>query len=92
MHNCFGSTTASAHFHELSDLSKPRKSAKLKRTMAKAGTGKDLLSSKEKDLADEAAAIFGNELPGVIIGAERGDGPPPIDPPGPGPNPRVSDR
>jgi hypothetical protein len=58
-------------------------SAKLKRTIAKAGAGKDLLSSKEKDIADETAAIFGTELPGIIIGAERGDGPGPV-----GPRPR----
>jgi hypothetical protein len=58
-------------------------SAKLRKTMAKAGTGKDLLSSKEKNAAEESAAIFGDELPGVIIGVERGEGPL-----GPGPGPR----
>jgi hypothetical protein len=59
-------------------------SAKLKKTMAKAGTGKDLLLSKEKNPADESATIFGDELPGLIIGAIRGDRPGPV---GPGPGP-----
>ena len=63
-------------------------SAKLKKTMAKAGTGKDLLSSKEKTVAEESATIFGDELPGIILGAERGDVPQP-GPPGPGPAPFI---
>src|SRR5262249_1020407 len=63
-------------------------SAKLRKTMAKAGTGKDFLSSKEKNIAEESAAIFGDELPGIIIGIERGDGRAGPEP-GPRPIPKV---
>jgi hypothetical protein len=61
--------------------------AKLKSTMAKAGVGKDLLPADERDDADEKAAVFGDELLGIIIGNERGEnGPfPPVPVPGPGP-------
>ncbi len=61
-------------------------SAKLRKTMAKAGTGKDLFRSEEHGTAQESAAIFGDELPGLIIGIEHGSGPAP---PGPGPRPFV---
>jgi histidine kinase/DNA gyrase B/HSP90-like ATPase len=63
-------------------------SAKLKRTMAKAGTGRDLLSAKENDVANDATIIFGDELPGVAVeGRRRDDGPGPG--PGPGPEPSI---
>ena len=59
-------------------------SAKLKNTMAKAGVGKDLLSAKDRKNIDETNVVFGDELPAVILGDERGIGPGP----GPGPEPR----
>jgi hypothetical protein len=60
--------------------------SKLRSTMAKAGTGKDLLSAKERHQADEAAFVPGDELPGIVLGGVGGqDG---LEPnPGPGPRP-----
>jgi hypothetical protein len=57
-------------------------SAKLKSTMAKAGVGKDLLTAKDRKAIDDTI-VFGEELPAIAVGSERG-----IDPgPGPGPGP-----
>ena len=63
--------------------------AKLRNTMAKAGTGKDLLSAKERKQSAEEGVVPGAELPGIILeGVGGGDGPGPG--PGPGPSkPRV---
>src|SRR5712692_6190509 len=61
-------------------------SAKLKSTMAKAGVGKDLLAAKDRKNIDETNVVFGDELPAVIVGSERGIGPGPE--PGPDPIPR----
>jgi hypothetical protein len=61
-------------------------SAKLKSTMAKAGVGKELLAAKDRNNIDEANVVFGDELPAVIVGSERGIGP--VPPPGPEPIPR----
>lgn len=59
-------------------------SARLKKTLATAGVGKDLLSAKDRANVDEATAVFGEELPAVIVDEERG-----IDPgPHPGPDRR----
>jgi Histidine kinase-, DNA gyrase B-, and HSP90-like ATPase len=52
-------------------------SSKLKSTMAKAGTGRDLLPVKKKENVEELGAIFGSELPAVIDGQDRGDDPDP---------------
>lgn len=60
-------------------------SAKLKKTMAKAGVGKDLLSAKDRENVDETTVVFGEELPAVIVGGEKGIEPGP--PPGPDPRP-----
>jgi hypothetical protein len=57
-------------------------SAKLKNTMAKAGTGRDILPAKERSASEDVAAVFGDELPGVIVGNQQGN-----DGPGPGPEP-----
>ena len=60
--------------------------SKLRSTMAKAGIGKDLLSAKERQQADDAAVVPGDELPGIILESVGGpDGPEPN--PGPGPRP-----
>ena len=68
-------------------------SAKLKKTMAKAGTGRDILPAKEYSASEDLAAVFGNELPGipgVIIGNQGGcDGPSPPGPDSPPLGPRV---
>lgn len=48
--------------------------AKLRSTIAKAGTGKDLLPLKERNPAAETGAIFGDELPGIVSGYERREG------------------
>jgi hypothetical protein len=53
-------------------------SAKLKSTMAKSGVGKDLLDAKDRHNVDEANIVFGNELPAVTIGTERGIDPVPL--------------
>jgi hypothetical protein len=58
---------------------------KLRSTMAKAGAGRDLLSSNDKNPPKEGVVLPGDELPGIIqeawIGGENEPGPP-----GPGPN------
>jgi hypothetical protein len=41
--------------------------AKLRSTMSKAGTGKDLLPVKEQSAALDTGVIFGDELPGIIL-------------------------
>lgn len=61
-------------------------SAKLKSTMAKAGVGKDLLAAKDRKNVDETNVVFGDELPAIILGTERGIDPVPE--PGPDPIPR----
>jgi hypothetical protein len=54
--------------------------------MAKAGTGKDLLSAKERKQSAEEGVVPGSELPGIILeGVRVGDDPFP-GPPGPGPS------
>jgi hypothetical protein len=61
-------------------------SAKLKNTMAKAGTGRDILPVKDREVSDNVGVIFGDELPAVIVGEEQtGYGNEPG--PGPGPSP-----
>lgn len=62
---------------------------KLRNTMAKAGTGKDLLSVKEREQSIEEGVVPGTELPGIVLeGVGGGNGPGPG--PGPGPSePRV---
>jgi len=67
-----------SHFKEWSE--------KLKNTLAKAGVGKDLLPEKDREKVDDMNVVFGDELPAVIIGDERGEQP--VDPPGPDPIPR----
>lgn len=58
-------------------------STKLKSTMAKAGVGKDLLAEKDRKNVDDTNVVFGEDLPAIAIGNERG-----VDPgPGPGPGP-----
>jgi hypothetical protein len=59
---------------------------KLRSTMAKAGAGKDLLSSNAKSSAKEEGVLPGDELFGVIqdVGIDGEDGPGPD--PRPGPN------
>jgi hypothetical protein len=47
-------------------------SSKLKATMAKAGTGSDILPAKKKTQSDELANVFGAELPAVIVGYDEG--------------------
>ncbi len=59
-------------------------SAKLKNTMAKAGTGRDILPAKHQSASDEVGVVFGNELPAIITGYGFGDGP---NEPGPEPEP-----
>src|SRR5262249_44000439 len=54
--------------------------AKLRNTMAKAGSGKDLLSVKERKQSDEEGIVPGTELPGIVFrgvggGDDRGLGP-----------------
>ena len=61
-------------------------SAKLKNTMAKAGTGRDILPAKHQSASDEVGVVFGNELPAIITGYGFGDGP---NEPGPEPEPTV---
>jgi hypothetical protein len=60
-------------------------SSKLKSTMAKTGTGRDLLSSKKKDELDEAGPVFGSDLPAIIVGQDQptNDSFPNPDPPAP---------
>ena len=58
-------------------------SAKLKHTMAKAGTGRDILPTTERSASEDVAAVFGDELTAVIIGDQPGGD----DPPHPGPRP-----
>jgi hypothetical protein len=67
-------------------------SSKLKATMARAGTGSDILLSKKKSESDELGDLFGTELPAVIVGHDEGnDVPEPgPGPGGPGPNPPSS--
>jgi hypothetical protein len=47
-------------------------SSKLKATMAKAGTGSDILLAKKKTETDDIGDVFGTELPAVIAGNEVG--------------------
>jgi hypothetical protein len=56
--------------------------AKLRNTMAKAGTGRDLLSAKERKQSAEEGIVPGTELPGIILEGVGGG-----DDPGPGPGP-----
>ena len=58
--------------------------AKLRSTMAKAGTGKDLLALKDRNPATESGIIFGDELPGAVSGNDNGE-----NGPSPGSLPRV---
>jgi hypothetical protein len=46
-------------------------SSKLKTTMAKTGAGRDLLSSKKEEEADEAISVFGSDFPAVIVGHDQ---------------------
>jgi hypothetical protein len=50
--------------------------------MAKAGTGRDLLSAKERKQSAEEGIVPGTELPGIILEGVGGG-----DDPGPGPGP-----
>ena len=52
-------------------------SKKLRSMMAKAGVGRDLLSSKDKSSLKEEGVIAGDELPGIIqeVGTRGEDGP-----------------
>src|SRR5262249_26567268 len=43
-------------------------SSKLKSTIAKAGTGRDILQTKERNPAEDMDAVFGNELAAIIAG------------------------
>lgn len=66
--------------------------SKLRRTMAKAGTGKDLLSVKERQQSDEAAFVPGDELPGIVlesVGGQNGSEQAPAPGPRPGHTPQV---
>jgi hypothetical protein len=47
--------------------------AKLRSTMAKAGTGKDLLALKDRNPATETGIIFGDELQGIVSGNDNGE-------------------
>jgi len=49
-------------------------SAKLKNTMAKAGTGRDILPAKHQSASEDVSAVFGDELPAIIAGHGYGDG------------------
>lgn len=66
-------------------------STKLRNTMAKAGSGRDLLSAKERKQLAEDGIVPGNELPGIVV--ERTGGyesdPEPNPEPNPGPGPGV---
>jgi hypothetical protein len=68
-------------------------SSKLKSTMAKTGTGRDLLSLKKKDELEEPSTMFGSDLPAIIVGQDETvhDSFPDPDPPmpGPGPQPKI---
>jgi hypothetical protein len=59
-------------------------SAKLKNTMAKAGTGRDILPAKERSGSEDIDAVFGNELAAIIVDHGHGEGP--VEP-GPDPQP-----
>lgn len=65
-------------------------SSKLKSTMAKTGTGRDLLSLKKKDELEEPSTMFGSDLPAIIVGQDQTvhDSFPDPDPPMPGPGPQ----
>jgi len=68
-------------------------SSKLKTTMVKTGTGRDLLSSKKEDKLADPISIFGSDLPAIITGADQagnGSDPSPNSPqPNPSPGPTV---
>lgn len=70
-----------SHFRDWSD--------KLKSTMAKAGVGRDLLTTKDRDRAELESGVFGDELPAEIVGEEPV---PPGTGPGPGPSPTPTPR
>src|SRR6202035_2146604 len=46
-------------------------SSKLKSTMAKTGTGRDLLSLKKKDESDEASPVPGSDLPAIVVDQDQ---------------------
>jgi hypothetical protein len=61
-------------------------SSKLRSTMAKAGTGRDILPAKHQSASDDVSAVFGDEFPAIITGHGYGDG---LNEPGPEPKPTV---
>jgi hypothetical protein len=65
-------------------------SSKLKSTMAKTGTGRDLLSSKKKDETEDPGPMFGSDLPAIIVGHDKTTHHPFLntDAPMPGPDPQ----
>jgi hypothetical protein len=65
-------------------------SSKLKSTMAKTGTGRDLLSSKKKDETEDPGPMFGSDLPAIIVGHDKTTHDPFLntDAPMPGPDPQ----
>lgn len=46
-------------------------SSKLKSTMAKTGTGRDLLSSKKKDDVEELSTMLGSDFPAIIVDQDQ---------------------
>jgi Histidine kinase-, DNA gyrase B-, and HSP90-like ATPase len=48
-------------------------SAKLKSTMSKTGVGRDIIPATERSASDDFGDIFGNELPAIVVGIDRGD-------------------
>jgi hypothetical protein len=48
-------------------------SSKLKATMARSGTGSDILLSKKKNESEELGELFGTELPAVVVGHDEGN-------------------
>jgi hypothetical protein len=62
-------------------------SAKLKSTIAKAGTGRDILPIRGRSTSEELGAVFGKELPALVVGAGASGGDPALEP---GSNPSLS--
>ncbi len=66
-------------------------SAKLKSTMSKAGIGRDTLPTSDKAQTEDLATLFGDELPGKVIGHTLREGEEERDP-NPSPNPNLIPR
>ncbi len=60
-------------------------SSKLKNTMARAGTGRDILPASDEAPDKVAGTVFGNELPAILTGFGNGEGNPSPDPAAPDP-------